>query len=93
MSNHISYEYKGHSCDGSATWPEYPKKDQRGASCWLHSQETNSEKDQGPGWLHLRTTGPGAGPLFTESAEISEIAENTEVFRGFPTSGDPPDKT
>jgi len=35
--------------NGSATWPEYPKRGCQGESCWLNLRECGPEVDQGPG--------------------------------------------
>ena len=67
---------------GSDTWPEWPRIDWRGKSCWLHPRPSGagcthgkaaqwSSKEQVE-WLHLR-------PWF-EPAELSENVVDREVY-------------
>ena len=67
------------SHDGSATWPECPRKDWRAGSCWPHPRETGPEVEQGPRWFNC--TSYTWSHFGVELAELSEVAENREVFR------------
>jgi len=69
----------------SATFPlamclKCPRKCWRSKSCWLQPQERYSEiVQQGPGGV---TTSPTfLGPVDVETRQLSEIADNREVFR------------
>lgn len=44
---HFSSEYRDHSYDGSAMWPESSSKYRRDNSCLLHSRERGTDIDQG----------------------------------------------
>jgi len=39
ISSNFCSEKRNSRCDGSGTWPECPRKDWRGESCWLHQCE------------------------------------------------------
>jgi len=73
-------EWRDLSYDGSVTWPDYPRKDQRGKFCYYtHGKVVlRSIKDQ-VARLHLR---PFLVPFWCEaSSTTSGINENREVFR------------
>jgi len=60
-------------------WPEYPIKDGRGKSCWLHPRESGPEVDQEPGCV---TTSPTRlGLSWCGASRTTWIAGNHEVFR------------
>jgi len=66
MSNHFS-ELRNHNYVSSAMYPEYPRKDWWGKSCWLNPRKIGPEVVQGPGGV---TSSPTLlGPVFVWSQQ------------------------
>ena len=81
MSSHVSFEWKDLNYDVYVTRSEFSMKDWRCDSCWLHPRKKGLELGRNPGGVITTLFRFGV-----ETADLSEVTENREVFRVLPGS-------